>query len=104
MAELDDNQRIERAVNLLSRHLRYTVSNERHFVTLEEELTYVKVFTEIQKFRYNDKINFFHDVPRTLFPLKINRLLIQPIVENAYIHGLEGKLGKGKIFFKGCLY
>lgn len=100
MAELDDNQRIESAVNLLSRHLRYSVSNERHFVTLEEELTYVKVFTEIQKFRYNDKINFIYDVPRTLFPLKINRLLIQPIVENAYIHGLEGKLGKGNIFLK----
>ncbi|NYE03432.1 sensor histidine kinase YesM [Bacillus niacini] len=100
MAELDDNHRIESAVNLLSRHLRYTVSNEKYFVTIEEELTYVKVFTEIQKFRYNDKINFIYDVPRTLFPLRINRLLIQPIVENAYIHGLEGKLGKGNIFLK----
>ncbi|MEH7179304.1 sensor histidine kinase [Neobacillus vireti] len=100
MAELDDNHRIERAVNLLSRHLRYSVSNEKHFVTLEEELIYVKVFTEIQKFRYNDKINFIYDVPRTLFPLKINRLLIQPVVENAYIHGIEGKIGKGNIFLK----
>ena len=49
MAELDDNQRIERAVNLLSRHLRYSVSNEEYFVTLEKELTNVKVFTEIQR-------------------------------------------------------
>ena len=100
MAELDDNQRIERAVNLLSRHLRYSVSNEEHFVTLEKELTNVKVFTEIQKYRFNDKINFIIDVPSALYHLKINRLLIQPIVENAYIHGLEGKIDKGNIFLK----
>ena len=80
---------ISKIVSALGGILRYSINTSIKFVTLKEDLDQIKNYLYIQKVRYEDKFNiFFHIDPATMI-CKINKLLIQPLVENAIQHGLE---------------
>ncbi len=57
-------------------------------IPLCQELRYVNAYLNIQRLRFGNRIRFEIDVPETLHTLLIPRLSIQPLVENAVIHGL----------------
>lgn len=73
------------------------VAKELSFTTLGEELEYVRLYTYLQKMRFEDKISVNIQVSPDLFDCVIPRLCIQPLVENAFVHGLEPKKGSGKL-------
>lgn len=83
----------------LATFFRYTISNLEHQVTIEDELTNVRNYFMIQNYRFGDKIALIVDdqhqpkLMKTLIP----KLTLQPIVENAIIHGLERKVGQGQV-------
>jgi two-component system sensor histidine kinase YesM len=72
----------------LAKILRTSIS-QAQFITLKEELELVACYAEIQKIRLNGKFCFEYQLPEELAGLKIPKLIIQPIVENAVIHGLD---------------
>ncbi len=79
---------------------RYTISNTDALVSLEEELTNTKNYYAIQKYRFMDKISLVIDMEpdsEKLFHCLMPKLTIQPLIENAIVHGLEPKVGKGTI-------
>ncbi|MGI2297696.1 histidine kinase [Paenibacillus sp. GXUN7292] len=84
----------------LSDYYRYMTRLENHHTKLEDELKVIQNYLEIHKLRLQ-RINYEIRMPEEMQHLSIPRLLIQPIVENALIHGLEPKLGKGKITIIG---
>ena len=59
-------------------------------------------YIRIQKARYRDRITAEIDIPEELFQYQIPKLILQPIVENAFVHGLEMKRGKGLLTITGC--
>jgi two-component system sensor histidine kinase YesM len=69
-------------------------------VTLEEELKNVDNYLNIQQFRFNNKFIVIRDIEEDTKKCLIPKLIIQPLVENAIIHGLETKEGKGTIRIK----
>lgn len=71
------------------------IGNE--LTTLKEEIDIVKSYLEIQKFRYGDKISYEFNVPGDIDNYRIMPLIIQPIVENAVIHGLENMNSAGTV-------
>lgn len=84
----------------LAKFFRYTISNVNNLVTLEEEIMNAENYFAIQNYRFGDKISLNIDYPETdskISKLRIPKLTLQPIIENAIIHGLEKKVGKGKI-------
>lgn len=73
------------------------VAKESNYTTLGEELQYVRLYTYLQKMRFEDKISVEIQVSTELYGYVIPRFCIQPLVENAFVHGLEPKKGSGKL-------
>ncbi len=68
--------------------LRTSIS-ERQFCPLSKELELVQNYCEIQKIRFDDAFDITIDVPSDLMNAIIPKLILQPIVENAIIHGMN---------------
>lgn len=77
--------------------MRYTLTSFRKNVTLKEELSIVKKYTDLQYERFSDRISFVYDLPDKIPDLFIPPMTIQPIIENALIHGLEKKIEGGTV-------
>lgn len=74
----------------LARILRTSIVKEQ-FITIEEEFQICSDYGEIQNIRFQGKYQFLFDCPKELLSYKIPKLIIQPLVENAIIHGLRMK-------------
>ncbi|THF73795.1 cache domain-containing sensor histidine kinase [Cohnella fermenti] len=84
-------------VRNLSKILRKSLNWHEDVVRLEEEMEFVRSYIDIQKARFHDKISEQLGVDESLLALKVPKLIVQPIVENAIKHGIENKKGKGVI-------
>lgn len=100
IAYMNDNKEIVIMVKALGDFMRSNISGPE-FITIEKELENIHCYLTIQKFRYNDKLDVRIDIPPDLYHAKIPKLLIQPLIENSIVHGLEQKAGDGKIIIKG---
>ena len=87
------------AIKLLGKSMRHFLESGDAPVSLESELKYVKIYLEIQKIRFKDKFNYslYIDPKVNCGEFKILPLLLQPVVENAMVHGLEEKESGGMI-------
>jgi len=79
-------------VQSLSRLLRYSLRSIGQMVALSEELAYVNDYLAIQKARFGDRIAVETDISPHIGAAQVPVLTLQPIVENAIIHGLEAKM------------
>src|SRR5690554_3001299 len=98
-AIVEDIDSVAHVTQRLANFYRYTISNVDRMVTIQDELSHIEDYIEIQKFRFGDKINLFIEVdkPEYLKQFYIPKIILQPIVENAVYHGLERKVGPGNI-------
>ena len=96
MAVEGKTEEISRLSTLLGKILAYSVYQPYEDVELKEELEYVKNYMEIQNLRYGGRIFYAIDCEPGLENVRISKLLIQPLVENAIEHGIKGK-GRGMI-------
>lgn len=103
MAKLDDMQGVSTMVTALGKFLRFSVSKQSDVTTVKEETTQLKNYLKIQEVRYKDKFLVEMDVQESMLEEKVPKLLLQPLVENAIIHGLEPKCGKGRLIVQGFL-
>ncbi len=68
--------------------LRSSIS-EKQFVTLAQELKLIENYCEIQRIRFDDRFDVTIDVPEEIKEAIIPKLILQPLVENAIIHGMD---------------
>lgn len=97
MAKLKGEAEISEMVYLLGNLLRDSISTKSSIIKLSEEINYIRNYLEIQKYMYLDKINVIYDIDENLMQADVPKFILQPIVENAIVHGLEEKIGKGTI-------
>lgn len=83
----------------LARFFRYTISNLENLVTLEDELHNAENYFHIQQYRFGERFvmrtEYDEQDRDELFKCRLQKLTLQPIVENAIIHGLEQKASNG---------
>ncbi|MES2797177.1 MAG: histidine kinase [Bacteroidota bacterium] len=85
-------------INQLSDFLRYTIKKEEsEMVTLEEEISHLELYLEIEKVRFGNRLSTQFEIEEASKSLKIPALLLQPIVENAIKFGLYDTLEKVEI-------
>ncbi len=96
LAYLEGADETKDMVHALSDLLRHSLRKEE-IVTLNEELSYIQDYIKIQKARFAEKIEFIIDVDEDLLKYKIPFMSLQPLVENAIIHGLEPRGEEGVI-------
>ena len=87
-----NDKEVARAIKLLGKSMRYVLENTgTSYTTLSRELEHVNVYLDIQKLRFTDKFDGITEIGEDVDPEKIYilPLLLQPVVENAILHGLE---------------
>lgn len=100
MAKLKNHQAVIAMSENLSKYYRYTTRQERDFVRLSEELDFVTNYLEIQRMRRNS-LEYEIDIPARMKKLDIPPLVLQPLVENAVLHGIEASNKAGRIRIQG---
>lgn len=103
IAVVHDNMDIYQMSAALSDMFRYAVKQERPLVTLQDELTNLENYILIQKYRYGKRLHFSVRVPEELLSCQILVFTLQPLVENAIIHGLEPRPEGGFVSLSALL-
>ena len=103
LAEAKQNDQVIRLLTYLSDFFRTSLSNGQSFITIQEEQRHIESYLKIQQFRYQDTLAYNIDIDKALYNFTIPKLLLQPLVENALVHGIRGKRGKGTISVTGRL-
>ena len=80
---------ISRAITALAVILRYGIDNSNGIVTIREEYEWLKQYLFLQQTRLKDGFESSIEIPPELMEMKVHKLLIQPFVENSFIHGFE---------------
>ncbi|CAN7668011.1 sensor histidine kinase [Paenibacillus sp. LjRoot153] len=89
---------ISTVVDELAVFYKLSLSNGKEMVTLKNEVMHVEAYVHIQNMRFGNKIMFVIDVPVDLYELEVPKIILQPLVENAILHGiLEKDSEQGKI-------
>jgi two-component system, sensor histidine kinase YesM len=101
MAQYGDSEKVNKITTALSRLLKTSITNNREFISLEEEMNYIDDYMAIQSMRFQDKIIYTVQIDSEAKQSIVPKLILQPIVENAMIHGIEKKIGNGYIFING---
>ncbi|WP_314062067.1 histidine kinase [uncultured Vagococcus sp.] len=96
-AYFEESHTTEELIYCLSDILRYTLKQESQIHTIESEIDYIKKYLHIQKVRFKDRLNYTIDIPDYLRSHYILNMTLQPIVENALIHGITPKRDGGTI-------
>ena len=96
MARSGGNNDISDMAVTLADLLRATIKQDS-FITIDEELKSVRNYLFIQEYRFGDKVEASYQIDNLTRDYIIPNFILQPLVENAIIHGLEPKLGKGNL-------
>ena len=89
---LAENGRCEDVVTLcrsLGSIMRYIAKDSENTVTLGEEIDYIKKYLYCMKIRYQSSLNYHINIDESLLDIKIPKLIIQPLVENAIKYGTD---------------
>jgi two-component system sensor histidine kinase YesM len=100
IAEIEEVENIAIMTKALGDMFRYSIKTDSELVTIEEELSHVNNYMSIQQIRYEGKINFETQIETGLQYIRILKLILQPIIENAIYHGFERTGKRGTITLK----
>ncbi|MDO4521571.1 MAG: sensor histidine kinase [Eubacteriales bacterium] len=85
---------ISSAVQNLSRFYKLTLSRKTSISNISQEVEHVTIYVRLQNMRYHDSITLICDIPDELTEYQIPKLTLQPVVENAILHGILAKESK----------
>lgn len=92
-----DEEAIE-MISGLSDMLRSTLTKEgKQMVTLAEEIDLLKKYLKIEQVRFQDTLNVNFDIDQESLTSEVPSLILQPILENAFKHGISKSLGNSQI-------
>lgn len=94
-----DSLRAAQLINHLSHYLRrsFDFSSHDQFVSIRDEVKLVESYVEIEKARFDERLEVEYDIDDTLMECRILPLTIQPLVENAIRHGIMKRKQGGKL-------
>jgi two-component system sensor histidine kinase YesM len=111
---LAENQRMQDVITTvvaLARLFRISISKGETFITVQDEMSHVRNYLTIQSIRYQDKFTYELDFDPVMAGMKVMKLILQPLVENAIQHGvgdddghitITGAVEGGFMVFRVC--
>ncbi|MBO0993366.1 sensor histidine kinase [Bacillus sp. SD088] len=99
-ALISKDQEVARSVMLLSQMMRSSLEVSDQPILLESEINLIKTYLEIQKMRFGDRVNFSIDIECDIQDYYIFPLLLQPVVENSIIHGIDQEMEASMVKIK----
>jgi len=90
-AHINGEKEIAGVVKMLGRLMRKSLETQGHHIALKDEIDIVHSYLEIQMFRHRDRLTYELKIDEEAGKQMIPPLIIQPLVENAVVHGIERK-------------
>lgn len=91
MAIAEGQEKMSRILELMGRMFRIGLSHGESFITIEDELTHVACYLEIQQIRWEDGLEYEVQASQEVRNLFIPKMTLQPFVENSIIHGFNAR-------------
>lgn len=95
-----DDQMAE-MVEALSDNFKLALNNGSKYIKVADSVKWMQGYMKLQNMRYNNRFELFVDIRREILQRETITFIFQPFIENAMYHGLEPKIGKGKISLRG---
>jgi len=89
LSENNRNKDVELAIIALSKFFRMSISSEMNLVELKDEVEHIRNYLVIQQIRYRNAFKFDFDIDEEILHHKVIKLSLQPLVENAILHGIQ---------------
>ena len=97
-----NNREVYEVVKALGKFYKGFLNNGNEEITIKQELEIVEQYLKIQKIRFDNKFIFQKNYDERVFNYTIPRLTLQPLVENAFNHGIRPMSGNGTITLTAC--
>lgn len=101
LAEFGKTNEIRSVTIALASLMKASANNKQKMVTVEGELNYIKAYLSIYKISLQEKFRYYIEMDESILNVCIPKLILQPLVENAILHGLKKKIGQGNLHIKG---
>lgn len=100
-AQKNKQPEIAEMVWSLSNLFRISLNKGNRYITVACEFEFLKQYLRLQQLRYGERISYQIELDESLNEVQIPKLILQPFVENAILHGVEQKEGNGKVTVTG---
>lgn len=103
-ALVNQDMRVAHMIQILANMFRYTTgynSMRGGIVTVDEEMKHVYDYLSMLSFRFEDRYNVEVHVDKTILPMRIPKLVLQPVVENSFQHGIRNLATQGSVSIRG---
>ena len=98
MAQMDENTAIAEYAEHLGKYYQYITRSGEELVSIEQEIDHIRNYLAIQEARFGERIRVvLKEIPTELKGEKIIPLILQPLVENAFEHGIKNMVKGGEI-------
>lgn len=94
-AVINGQRDIGEMVGIVGRLFRVHIQSGKDTVTLQEELEHIRLYVKIQQIRFGDKIQYVERLAANSETIQVMHFSMQPLIENAIVHGLECRSGPG---------
>lgn len=88
-AKIDGNNDVSEMICTLGKFFRSNIRISENQIPLSQELENAKLYVQLSRYRFGDKLQYIEECSEELMDQKIIRLLIQPLIENSIKHGIE---------------
>jgi two-component system, sensor histidine kinase YesM len=88
-AEIADQKDIAESIEVLGKMMRYCLRWRVHVVTLDQEIEYIRSYVYILNIRNDYVISLETEIPPQYASLEIPKMIMQPLIENAFTHAIE---------------
>jgi len=103
LASINKQYEIEKMLAAFINLLMASINKEGEFVPISKEIDYIKNYVLIQSYKFESGFELVYNISEEIMDFLILKLLLQPVVENALIHGFEGQVKDCCITIKGLL-
>lgn len=104
LAIIEKAPKTQDVILTFSELMKCLLTSYNHLISIEDEISFINMYVKLQKPRFEDRIQVSIDIPQEIRSIKIPPMIIQSILDNAIIHGLEPKDGIGMIQIKGYVF
>ncbi|MCS7462170.1 histidine kinase [Paenibacillus doosanensis] len=103
IALMNKDRQIAEMVGALSDFLRFSLNKGEEFCPVQQEVAHAQNYAYIQSIRFPEQFHIEFYIDPAMLPIPMLKLLLQPLIENSVIHGIQKKQSKGYVYVHGEL-
>lgn len=97
MCEQGKNEDAVKMVGALAKLFRISISRGHELISIKDELKHAESYLIIQSYRYKNQFKYTFNVDKSVEDCFVNKITVQPLIENAIYHGLDRMVDEGEI-------